>query len=86
MSALLAAWTAEVDACTARMRRRLSYLIWCPTDVLKALFHVREANLTYEGSSRMTGRVNYWERKRRLGLIPESFDIEAQILSELRHS
>jgi hypothetical protein len=83
VSAILAMWTAEIDATTKRIYDALGYHVWCPTDVLRALYHVRRAGLTYEGASRMEGRVNYWERKRRLGRLPESFDIEAQIQQEL---
>ncbi len=84
MSALLAVWTSEIDSAMARMRRDLSFHVWCPTDVLKALFHIGDVTMSYERESTLKGRVNYWERARRLGRVPESFDIERQILSELR--
>lgn len=83
MSALVDAWAAELDGQMASMRKHLSFLLHCDTDYLKALHRVRESRLTFEGESRMTGRVHYWERARRLGRVPKSFDIEKQILAEL---
>lgn len=86
MSALVDMWTREIDGAMARMRDELSFQIWCPTDYLKALHHIHRAGLNYEGTSRMEGRVHFWDRKRRLGRVADTFDIEAQILNELgRH-
>lgn len=83
MSALAAMWTAEIDGMMARLRDDLAFHIWCDTDYLKALHHIRKASLTYEGKSRLEGRANYWSRARRLGRLPETFDIEKQILTEM---
>jgi hypothetical protein len=83
VSALLAMWTNEIDSAMARMRQELSFHFWCPTDVLKALHHIHVQANSYERTSTLEGRVNYWDRARRLGRVAESFDIEAQILSEI---
>ena len=83
MSALVDMWRREIGVANYRMTRVLSYHTWCPSDVLRALFHIHDAKLTYEATSRYTGRVHLWERMRNAGRMPAGFDLEAQIVREL---
>ena len=76
-------WRREIDEARYVFTRQISYHTWCSDDVLRALFHVHDARLLYEATNRLEGRVRYWERARKAGRVPESFDIEAQIVREI---